>query len=349
MEQLHSNSIWSPSAESSTAAAELYPPRILAYTLRYYTSASSKEDGIDGLRRGLSSGLDPNQTWNEDVITYPHPTTGCVIYPDQEEDELWQHWNTPLHRAVRVFDFESAKYLLQHGADMDAYNAFGRTALHKAVADQRREAIEFLVSHDANLEGVTIEAHDEEFKSCGGDTCLLMALDRGNPHTVRFLVEAGADPNLSSRDGWSMADLALLFQDQESLSLFLSHGIDLTHLSNLEHTLLDIESMFSAKRLLSVITSRRLIPPPELYQVYCQAMWDVVSALKSPWRNVSSGESAQARDVVYVPWPPTPSTRPQSHRLPQRRLSFFNSHIRISHPSKPITYGQSRMGIESRM
>ena len=59
---------------------------------------------------------------------------------------------TPLHFAAREYQIASANLLLQHGAQVDALDSHGNTALFRAVFDSkgRGEMITLLLAHAAD-------------------------------------------------------------------------------------------------------------------------------------------------------------------------------------------------------
>jgi ankyrin repeat protein len=82
----------------------------------------------------------------------------------------------------------TAKFLLEHGMDANHMNWHRFTLLHHMAAEGLLGKAELLVDH-----GADIDAIDEEYRS----TPLGVAARRGQVALVRFLLDRGADPNLS--------------------------------------------------------------------------------------------------------------------------------------------------------
>lgn len=61
-----------------------------------------------------------------------------------------------MHHAARQGSVELLSYLDQK-LDVNQRNAFGYTPLHVAVESRNREAVKWLVDHGADLEATTIE------------------------------------------------------------------------------------------------------------------------------------------------------------------------------------------------
>ena len=119
--------------------------------------------------------------------------------------------------AVMRGDLAAARALVQKGADVNAPQADGATALHCAVSRHRDDAVDLLLragaKSAANREGMTPLAMaalygnttivDRLLKSGGdakslgpnGETMVMLAARNGNPDVIRMLVEAGANVN----------------------------------------------------------------------------------------------------------------------------------------------------------
>jgi ankyrin repeat protein len=85
--------------------------------------------------------------------------------------------------AIRRGDVEIVLDLLGRGADVDARDRYGQTALMLAAHAGRRELVESLIAHRANL-NVTAKF---------GLSALMLALVAGHAEVARLLANAGAD------------------------------------------------------------------------------------------------------------------------------------------------------------
>lgn len=91
----------------------------------------------------------------------------------------------PVHMAALKGQVKILDILISRGADMDAYDATGRTALHCAIEGSRMDTFQLLVDR-----GASVSRCDSK-----GLSPLRMAVEKGMEDAVVLLIEKGADPN----------------------------------------------------------------------------------------------------------------------------------------------------------
>jgi serine/threonine-protein phosphatase 6 regulatory ankyrin repeat subunit B len=102
-----------------------------------------------------------------------------------------------LHWAAKKGDFDTVCLLIKHGANVNAKNGDGATALHKACAYDRHyysrpvETVRELLQN-----GVDLNERDNS-----GNTALHVTADKGKYDTVRELVKHGIDVNVKNGNG----------------------------------------------------------------------------------------------------------------------------------------------------
>lgn len=135
-------------------------------------------------------------------------------------------------QAVRRGDVETLRRLLTAGADINARDRHGQTALMIAAQDGQAGMVRFLVEHGAALN------HTAKYRL----SALMLAVIRGHADIVRTLVEAGADltirgtgaPGFSGKTALDLAtaqgrfDIAEVFSDSESSGNQAKGGIPRT-------------------------------------------------------------------------------------------------------------------------
>ena len=123
---------------------------------------------------------------------------------------------TALHWAVRNGDAETARLLLQRGANASARNRYGVTPLSLAAdATATRPSSGALLVAGADANTVVTE----------GQTVLMMAARTGRPEAIEVLVEAGANVNAS--ESW-MGETALMWaaadNHADAVKMLVKHG-----------------------------------------------------------------------------------------------------------------------------
>jgi uncharacterized protein len=100
---------------------------------------------------------------------------------------------TALALAAYIGQKETARYLLENGADSNAVakNETGFTALTGAVSQNHTEVAKMLIENGANV----------NYSYEGGFTPLMHAAYAGSFELVKLLLEHGADPNAKNGEG----------------------------------------------------------------------------------------------------------------------------------------------------
>ena len=98
-------------------------------------------------------------------------------------------FESPLTLAACGGHVELADLLIEAHADLEERNDEGYTPLMEAAREGHEEMVALLLFHDADINAVTEET---------GETALTLACCGGCFEVAKFLLEAGADPNLGA-------------------------------------------------------------------------------------------------------------------------------------------------------
>ncbi|MDZ7779030.1 MAG: ankyrin repeat domain-containing protein [Gemmatimonadota bacterium] len=126
--------------------------------------------------------------------------------------------DAPIADAAQRGDLETVRSLVRSGADVNAAQGDGMTALHWAADRGNAELANLLIYAGANVEAGT---------RIGRYTPLHIAAREARPGVVQALLEAGADPEArSTNSGATPLHLASASGDPEIVSALVEAGVD---------------------------------------------------------------------------------------------------------------------------
>jgi uncharacterized protein len=129
-----------------------------------------------------------------------------------------QDGRTPLMHAVLAVDADPriVELLIERGADVNAADSHGWTALHFAAQDHDVPVARALLAAGADADPVEVT----------GTTPLWRSVMRSgeDPSVIRDLVQRGADPHRKNRSGVSPIELARSIGYQDAVDLFEGRG-----------------------------------------------------------------------------------------------------------------------------
>lgn len=101
---------------------------------------------------------------------------------------------TALLWAIELNNFDKVRWCVENGADLHVVNPEGNPPLHRAVAGQFLEGVACLIEHGADI----------HFKNSNGCTALHHSFY--SPECTRRLLKCGADANAMGNDGKTVLD-----------------------------------------------------------------------------------------------------------------------------------------------
>ncbi len=125
--------------------------------------------------------------------------------------------DSPVADAAERGDIEMVRSLLKSGADVNAAQGDGMTALHWAALRDDADMAATLVYAGANLEATT---------RLGGNTPLHLASRQANTIAIEALLEAGSDVNAFTNTGVRALHLAAAAGDQNAVAVLLFYGAE---------------------------------------------------------------------------------------------------------------------------
>ena len=192
--------------------------------------APLRQEQIDVIRNWIDQGAEwPDALSGETVTSQPDPSVVRMTYalrngnrqeftralrdnPQSVNGQGPGGW-TPIMLAALYGDVEDVRHLLAQGANPNAQNDAGGTALMYAVEDANKTRLLLDRGADANA------------RSGEGRTPLLIAVGRsGSNAVVSLLLERGASASVRLPDGRGALQLAVAARDASLLSLLLDHG-----------------------------------------------------------------------------------------------------------------------------
>lgn len=152
---------------------------------------------------------------------------------EDEEDELLGVSNiTPLMRAARERNLDEVRNLLDAGADVDAKDSDGDTALQWAEDDACRS---FLMQRGADIHCIRTSCHPFDAPR-NKHTALMAACEMDSILCVRALLDLDADPNYAD-PSTGITPLLETIRSEASpqiLALLIEHGANIFHVDKMD-------------------------------------------------------------------------------------------------------------------
>ena len=169
------------------------------------------------------------------AVAERHPDVVRLLLVHGAHVDARDHFQTPLMLAA-LDDLETTDLLIKAGANINAVNRSGDTALKRTllresvkVKQRLREAgvhyglVETAEMHDmADVRALLDRGADANSRGWGGVTPLMVAATETSPEMLDMLLKAGADPNLRDRQGCTALMRAAADETQHSEATILA-------------------------------------------------------------------------------------------------------------------------------
>ena len=131
-----------------------------------------------------------------------------LVYLGADVNAKDEDGRTALMLALKNGQLDAVKYLIKQGANLEAKDKDGKTALMKAAASGKLDVVKYLAENGADL-----EAKEDWY----GMTALMKAAASGKLDVVKCLAECGADLEVKDKDGDMALDHARMWGKADCL------------------------------------------------------------------------------------------------------------------------------------
>ena len=200
-------------------------------------------------RRGINALNAATEAKNEDIVKMllAAGAKPCPAISNKVNDKI----DFSLFSAIQVNDLSKVRDLIESGADINKTCGDNRkiTPLLAACMFGSAEMVDFLIKKDARLDAIDIIGRSPLVTAAsagkadivkllwkkyqqplfsGKWTALGIASDNGQFEVVKFLVENGADVNMSSTDN-NISPLMSAYRNPEITEYLIKHGANIEH------------------------------------------------------------------------------------------------------------------------
>ena len=216
-----------------------------------------KNGNYTKLEQLLEKGAEPNQldrskgvplmfdaAWSNNVAVMEllHKYGGKI------DMEMGESNITPLLIACQQNSFETVKFLVSHGADVNKRfpKAGNQTPIRFACKTGNVELVSFLIENGANFE----DTPDDKI------TPLIQAAQRGHFDLVVFLIQKGANVNACARDKETALNQAIIKDNYEIVEFLLLNGADATVVDKDGNSCLKLATKTKNRKLIQLVQDK---------------------------------------------------------------------------------------------
>lgn len=196
--------------------------------------------------------------------------------------------NCAMFYAIKVKKPDALKILLEHGADVNVESANGLTPLQTASCKGNMEICKILMEAGATVdyESLRRAAWSKDIELCSlylehgnislENTDILTRIYNSNEDIIRFLLKAGASPNVRDKEGRTPLHDAVDNSKIESVKMLLQAGADVNAKDNNGNTPLSIAAEMSCMKLCKLLLEAGATVDESLLQRIKEKMMDKI-------------------------------------------------------------------------
>ena len=156
---------------------------------------------------------------------------------------------TALHVAIKANCVGSVKLLLKHRANIEATNQYGETSLQRVVTKGHKEVTLLLLQHRANTEA----------RYDSGATILQVAIRAKNIEMTQLLLEYKADANTAFNNAGRTAPLHHMLRagNAEIAKMLINNGADINARTRYKETSLHLAVKYNHAEVVKLLLERR--------------------------------------------------------------------------------------------
>ncbi|XP_052775475.1 transient receptor potential cation channel subfamily A member 1-like [Mya arenaria] len=148
-------------------------------------------------------------------------TDGCQL-ESRDEDQL-----TPLHEACQLKQAYVAKYLIHHGADLDARDISNSTPLLFAAAEGLTEILDLILNKTVEWKGLAGKGAILNHTDNEGNSALHLAVQNNKLEAIDLLLDHGAEINMQTNTNYTPLHMAVIGGHIAIVKELLYRGADL--------------------------------------------------------------------------------------------------------------------------
>ena len=166
--------------------------------------------------------------------------------------------NESFLKAVQAGDYKTVSALLKNGADVNAKNGYGESALVLALKGNYDKTAALLIKRGADI----------NIKDSNGNTLLMLAAQNGLKKSAKLMIKKGADVNAAGFEGITPLMMASRHGYGDIVHMFIKKGAAVNSVGKYCKTALDFAQLGKDEKSIKILKSAKAVNGKDLQQ--CQ-------------------------------------------------------------------------------